>query len=179
MAHDWVAGVKKYVPNADDSAINGIVRHCGIALQSRDSSFVACTDKSERDRVRDSFLKKKLALGDSDAELDKAVAAVCERMKADRDKSRVAFYYLLAERYDKLALFHCRPLPPARELDHPQVAVSCAEREPRQPATRIPGRVFIAWFARSRRNRCGPQRRVIDNPRDFLTELFRVAQGRY
>jgi Protein of unknown function (DUF2853) len=105
MAHDWVADVKKYVPNADDSAIKGIVRHCGIALQSRDGSFVSCTDKSERDRVRDGFLKKKLALADSDAELDKAIVAVCERMKADRDKSRVTFYYLLAEKYAKLAMF--------------------------------------------------------------------------
>ena len=105
MAHDWVADVKKYVANADDSAIKGIVKHCGIALQSRDGSFVSCTDKAERDRVRDSFLKKKLALGDSDAELDKSVMAVCERMKADRDKSRVTFYYLLAEKYGKLATF--------------------------------------------------------------------------
>ena len=105
MAHDWAVDVKKYVPEADESAIKGIVRHCGIALQSRDGSYVSCTDKSERDRVRDSFLKKKLALNDGDAELDKAVAAVCERMKADRDKSRVTFYYLLAEKYGKLALF--------------------------------------------------------------------------
>ena len=30
---------------------------------------------------------------------------VCEKMKADRDKSRVAFYYLLAEKYGKLSLF--------------------------------------------------------------------------
>jgi hypothetical protein len=105
MAHDWIANVKKYVPNADDTAIKGIVKHCGIALQTRDGSFVSCTDKSERDRVRDSFLKKKLALGDGDAELDKAVMAVCETMKADRDKSRVTFYYLLAEKYGKLATF--------------------------------------------------------------------------
>jgi hypothetical protein len=105
MAHDWAAEVKKYVANADDAAIKGIVKHCGIALQSRDGSFVSCTDKSERDRVRDSFLKKKLALSDSDAELDKAVLAVCERMKADRDKPRVTFYYLLGEKYGKLAMF--------------------------------------------------------------------------
>ncbi len=98
--------MRKYVPNADDSAIKGIVRHCGIALQSRDGSFVSCTDKSECDRVRNSFLKKKLELGDSDAELDKAIAVICERMKTDRDKSRVTFYYLLAEKYGKLALFH-------------------------------------------------------------------------
>ena len=105
MAHDWAADVKKYAPDADDSAIGGIIRHCGIALQSRDGSYVSCTDKSERDRVRDNFLKKKLALVDGDAELDKAVAAVCERMKTDRDKSRVTFYYLLAEKYGKLELF--------------------------------------------------------------------------
>lgn len=106
MAQDWIADVKKYAPEADEAAIKGIVRHCGIALQSRDSSFVSCTDKAERDRVRDGFLKKKLALTDGEADLDKAVVAVCERMKADRDKPRVTFYYLLAEKYGKLALFH-------------------------------------------------------------------------
>jgi Protein of unknown function (DUF2853) len=105
MTHDWAADVKKYVPEADDLAIKGIVRHCGIALQSRDGSVVACAEKSERDRVRDSFLKKKLALGESDADLDKAVMDVCQRMHADRDKSRVALYYLLAERFGKLSAF--------------------------------------------------------------------------
>lgn len=105
MAHDWAADVKKHVPDADDSAIKGIVRHCGIALHSRDGSFVSCTDKSERDRVRDGFLKKKLALEAADTELDKAVTEVCGRMNADHDKSRVTFYYLLAEKYGKLAMF--------------------------------------------------------------------------
>ena len=106
MTHDWAADVKKYVPDADDLAITGIVRHCGIALQSRDASLVSCGEKTERDRVRDSFLKRHLALGGSDADLDKAVMDVCQRMHADRDKSRVAFYYLLAERFGKLAAFH-------------------------------------------------------------------------
>ena len=105
MTHDWAADVRKHVPNANDAAIKGIVKHLGIALQSRDASFVACADKAERDRVRDGFLKKKLALTNSDAELDKAVMEVCEKMKADRDKSRVAFYYLLAEKYGKLSMF--------------------------------------------------------------------------
>ena len=102
---DWAADVKKYAPHADDAVIAKVVRHCGIALQSRDASFVSCTDKTERDRIRDGFLKKKLALTDSDADLDKAVVEVCERMKADRDKARVTFYYLLAEKYAKLSLF--------------------------------------------------------------------------
>ena len=106
MAHDWAQDVKKYAGNPDEVAIKGIVKHCGIALQNRDSSFVACTDKSERDRVRDSFLKRKLALTSSDADLDQAVMEICQKMHADRDKSRVAFYYLLAEKYGKLAAFH-------------------------------------------------------------------------
>lgn len=105
MTHDWAADVKKYAPSAKADCINGIVKHLGIALHNRDSSFVACGDKAERDRVRDSFLKKKLALTLSDADLDKAVEDVCQKMHGDRDKSRVAFYYLLAEKYGKLALF--------------------------------------------------------------------------
>ena len=105
MKIDWAADVQKYAPGADDAAVAGIVKHCGIALQKRDSSYVACSEKAERDRIRDGFLKKKLALTDSDADLDKAIIAVCESMKGDRDKSRVAFYYLLADKYGKLALF--------------------------------------------------------------------------
>jgi hypothetical protein len=105
MSHDWSHDVKKYVPEADDAAIKGIVKHCGIALQSRDASFVACQDRTERDLVRDSFLKRKLGLTAADAELDAAIMDVCQKMKADRDKSRVAFYYLLAEKFEKLAAF--------------------------------------------------------------------------
>jgi hypothetical protein len=106
MAHDWAQDVKKYASSPDEAAIKGIVKHLGIALKKRDSSLVACHDKSERNRVRDHFLKTKLALAGSDADLDKAIMEVCDKMKADRDKSRVTFYYLLAEKYDKLALFH-------------------------------------------------------------------------
>jgi len=106
MTQDWTADVKKYAANADDLAMKGIVKHCGIALKSKDASFVSCTDKTERDRVRDSFLKKKLGLQESDGDLDKAIKDVCEKMKAERDKPRVTFYYLLAEKYGKLGMFH-------------------------------------------------------------------------
>jgi len=108
MTHDWTTDVKKYAPTFDAAAVTGIVNHLGIALRekSKDASYVACHDQVERDRVRDHFLKKKLGLTASDAELDQAIQAVCERMKAERDKSRVTFYYLLAEKYGKLPAFH-------------------------------------------------------------------------
>src|SRR5262245_20636606 len=105
MAEDWAADVKKYSPDADDAAISGIVRHCRIALQKRDSSLVSFTDRSEVDRVRDGFMKKKLVLTDSDADLDAALAEVGQTLKGDRTKNRVTVYYLLAEKYGKLDLF--------------------------------------------------------------------------
>ena len=108
MTHDWSTDVKKYAASFDAAAVDGIVKHLGIALHNKDASFVACNDKVERDRVRDHFLKKKLALSAADAELDQAIMAVCERMKGERDKPRVTFYYLLAEKYGKLAAFHSR-----------------------------------------------------------------------
>jgi hypothetical protein len=105
MAEDWAADVKKYAPSADARAIAGIVKYCGIALQKRDSSLVSMTDPEETKRVRENFLKKKLGLTLSDGDLDKAIAAVGERMKADRTKNRVTVYYLLAEQFGKLATF--------------------------------------------------------------------------
>jgi hypothetical protein len=105
MAENWAADVKKYVPNADEKAIDGIVRYCGIALQKRDSSLVSFTDKEEVGRVRNNFLKKKLALTNSDAELDKAIMLVGDKMKDDRTRNRVTVYYLLADHFGKLSTF--------------------------------------------------------------------------
>jgi len=76
-SHDWAPNVKKYTPNADDAAIHGIVKHLGIALHNKDSSLVACSDKAERDLVREHFLKKRLGLTLANAELDRGVAEIC------------------------------------------------------------------------------------------------------
>lgn len=105
MAQDWAANVKKYVPDADDGIIAGIVRYCGIALQKRDSSLVSMSDPAETGRVRENFLKKKLALSDSDDILNAAIAEVGERMKGENFKNRVTVYYLLAEKFGMLDIF--------------------------------------------------------------------------
>jgi len=103
---DYAADIKKYVSAIDEAAVAGIVKHLGIALRGKDSSLVAASDPSEMGRVRDSFLKKKLALTESDTHLDAAVKEITDRMKAVREKSRVTVYYLLAEKFGKLAMFH-------------------------------------------------------------------------
>jgi outer membrane protein OmpA-like peptidoglycan-associated protein len=105
MAEDWIVDVRKYAADADENVVGAIARYCGIALQSRDGSLVAMSDKKERELVRENFLKKKLALTDADSVLDDAVAAVGDRMKADRTKNRVTVYYLLAEQFGLLNVF--------------------------------------------------------------------------
>ena len=102
---DWAADVKADIPQADDRAIAGIVTYCGIALRNRDSSFVAFSDSAELARVRDNFLKKKLGLAKSDAELDEAIAEVGAKLKGAPSKHRVTVYYMLADKYGKLPLF--------------------------------------------------------------------------
>ncbi len=99
--NDHVAAVKKYAPNADDAKIAAVVKHLGIALRNRDSSFVAASDPKELKTVHDSWCKKKLGLTD-DAAIEAGIKEVAAKMHADRDKSRVAFYYLLAEHFGKL-----------------------------------------------------------------------------
>jgi hypothetical protein len=103
---DWTSDVKKYAQNADDKAIAGIVKYCGIALQKRDSSLVSFGDAEEVARVRNNFLKKKLSLAQSDTELDAAIRSVSDKMKGDNTKNRVTVYYLLADHFGKLPLFH-------------------------------------------------------------------------
>lgn len=95
--------VKRYAANADEKAVAGIVKHLGIALRSKDASLVSCSSKDELARVRDSWCKKKLALSDADADIDKVIKEVCDAMKADQRKQRVTFYYLLAEKYGKVS----------------------------------------------------------------------------
>jgi outer membrane protein OmpA-like peptidoglycan-associated protein len=105
MAENWLADVRKYAGDADEAVVAAIVKYCGIALQSRDSSLVAMSDVKERTLVRENYLKKKLGLTDSDADLDAAVLSVGQVMKADRTKNRVTVYYLLAQHFGVLGLF--------------------------------------------------------------------------
>lgn len=104
MTISYQDDIKRYNAAPDDKAVAAIVKHLGIALKSADASLVSCSSKDELARVRESWLKKKLALTASDADLDKAIADVCAKMKGDNKKQRVTFYYLLAEQFGKVGV---------------------------------------------------------------------------
>ena len=89
---DYTENVKKYAAAVNTAAVAGIVKHLGIALRSRDSSLVAASDPEELKRVREGFMKKKLALTGTDAELDSALKEVMTRMKGEHDASELAAF---------------------------------------------------------------------------------------
>ncbi len=97
---DYLADVKTYDPNADEAVVNKIVKYLGIALRNRDSALVSSSDPEELARVRSGWCAKKLGVDGADA--DAAIAATAKEMAADRSKSRVTFYYLVAKHLDKL-----------------------------------------------------------------------------
>jgi len=102
-ASAYAENIQKYAKGYNKAAAEKIVGHLGIALRNKDSSIVACSDDGELDRIRDRWCRNKLSLALNQGELDAGIQAVCEKMKAEGgQKSRVTFYYLLAEHFGKL-----------------------------------------------------------------------------
>lgn len=101
---NYAEDIRKYTTNVNESAVTAIVKYCGIALRNADSALVSATSTSELATVRDGFAAKKLGLNAEAA--DAGIQKVVEKMKGTQRKSRVTFYYLLAEEtgtLDKLA----------------------------------------------------------------------------
>lgn len=99
----YYENVKKFDANAKNGTIDNIVKYCGIALRSRDSSLVACSDPTEVSTVVSNFMVKKLEV---DKEKGEAIVKdVCAEMKSERFKNRVTFYYLCAKKARKMNVF--------------------------------------------------------------------------
>ncbi|MES2580885.1 MAG: DUF2853 family protein [Pseudomonadota bacterium] len=95
----------KYTSTINEAALQGMARTYALVLSKQDSRNVSCGDAAEKQTVRENFLKKKLGLTHSDAVLDAAIDEICAKVKEDRMKSRLVFYYLLAEKYNLLGNF--------------------------------------------------------------------------
>lgn len=102
-AADYMENLNKYTTGANEAVVQKICNYLGIALTNKDSSLVSCSDETEVDRVVNGYCAKKL--GQDAATAKAACEAVCATMKPDRMKSRVTFYYLLAENAGKLDVF--------------------------------------------------------------------------
>lgn len=97
----YLENVKQYVDSPNEDAVDSLVGHLGIALESRDGANVAATDPEELKSIRDGYCNVNLDLEDDEA--DAAIQKVCEIMKGDNSKCRVTFYYLLAQETDRIS----------------------------------------------------------------------------
>lgn len=102
---EYKAEISKYTSSVNDAVLAKMAKTYALVMSNRDAKNVSCSDAAEKETVRNNFLKKKLGLKNSDADLDAAVEAVCVTMKDERMKNRLVFYYLLAEKFNKLGVF--------------------------------------------------------------------------
>jgi len=84
--------------------VAALVKNYALVLRKPDAAYVSCSDPKELETVKKNFLIKKLGLKDG-PKLEAAIKEVCERMKADRRKSRAVFYYLLVKDLGKERVF--------------------------------------------------------------------------
>jgi hypothetical protein len=91
---DYKENAAKYAGNVNETALNAIIKFCGIALKGEDSQFVSMTDDAEIMRVVNGFASKKLGI--DEAKTRSGLKAVHEKMKDEKSKMRTTVYYLLA-----------------------------------------------------------------------------------
>ena len=105
---------KLEMTNINEPLLVAIAEGLGPAIYHPDASLVACSDKSETDRVKTNFLIGTLQLADTKV-LDEAISAVCKQMgQSNRKKYRVVFYYLLLQHFG-LEAKYLKPEAPAEK----------------------------------------------------------------
>ena len=95
--------IKKYVSNPNEPVIASMEKTYALTLSNADARQVSFSDPAELKTVRENFVKGKLGVTESDAEIDAAIKAVGERVPGH--KQRLTVYYLLADHYGKLGVF--------------------------------------------------------------------------
>ena len=100
----FLGDAKQYASDVNEAALRAIYDSFKGQLGNRDAMLVACSQQKELNYIKKKFLKGRLNLKESNKTYDAALDEVCEKMgKSNRTKSRVTFYYLLAEKFDKLS----------------------------------------------------------------------------
>ncbi|WP_025764841.1 DUF2853 family protein [Dyadobacter tibetensis] len=91
--------------NLDNDLLMKVTKGLGPSIYNADAAKVSCSDQSELDRVKTSYLVNKLGLTDG-PELDAAIKEVCEKFgSSNRNKHRALFYYMLAKKFGKEGIY--------------------------------------------------------------------------
>ncbi len=96
---------KKCGMKPDMKLLTAVTIGCGPSIYNKDAATVSAGDKKELDRVKKNFLIKKLGLKDT-PKLDEGIqAAVDTYGRANRNKYRAVFYYLLVKQFRKGSVY--------------------------------------------------------------------------
>ena len=91
----YEAAMAKINVKPDTALLRKVAQGLGPSIYNNDSNKVACSDKTELQRVVDNLCKKKLGVTDEARAMD-AVQAAC-RQYTERSKHRAVFYYLVVK----------------------------------------------------------------------------------
>ena len=89
----------------DMDLLTKVVIGCGPSIYNADAETVSGSDKTEVERVKTSYLVKKLGLADGPA-LDAAIQDVLAKYgSSNRNKYRAVVYYMLCVHFGKQAAY--------------------------------------------------------------------------
>jgi hypothetical protein len=105
LVEKYISELKEKVGEArpDLALLNACVKACGPSIYKPDSATVASSDKSELERVRTTFIVKKLGISDEDKGAGAIQAAIEKYGRSVRAKHRPVIYYLIAKELKKAA----------------------------------------------------------------------------
>jgi hypothetical protein len=102
----YTSKMKDIDSSFDAELLAKVTKGLGPSIYKKDAETIACSSDDELATVRKNFLQKKLALTNSEDELNAAIKAVCEKMgSSNRNKYRAIFYYLLTVAFKKESVY--------------------------------------------------------------------------
>lgn len=96
---------KMGIKTIDDKVFENVVTACGPSIYSNDASKIASSDPEELKRIKKNFVAKKLGVKDEKIADQAMTNAVNQMGKANRNKYRAIFYYLVAKDLKKTSVF--------------------------------------------------------------------------
>ncbi len=105
LVEKYVSDLKEKVGEArpDLALLDACVKACGPAIYKPDSATVAASNKDEMERVRTSFIVKKLGVDDEEKGATALKSAIDKYGRSVRAKHRPVVYYLVAKELRKAA----------------------------------------------------------------------------
>lgn len=98
----YSAALQKLDSGADLDLLRKVTKGLGPSIYNNDANKVACSDKTELERMNKNFCMKKL--GVSEEEGMAAIKEVCSEY-TERAKHRAVFYYMTAKKLGKEGIY--------------------------------------------------------------------------